>query len=479
MFNKSKLMIGVLMIAFLFVSIGPTGAQQKNPLQLINWNKPVPAVDRLTGDKYILPQGWKQATKGVKQITYFNSGAMRHDPATAKNIEIFEKRTGIKVNHIDVSSTILFQKTLNVLVSKDPSIHAMSLTDAPMELSQIIGGGWVEPLPFWTPEVQKAYPPALVEALQGPDGKFYATCDTMRGYLLFYRPSWLKAAGVEEVPTTWQGVRKAAKKAREWAKKNLGEDYYGIVFPGKYNLTHMIQAGIYSQGERVLRNGKPKFNTPAGKKSWKFWVDLVKDDIAPEAVLGYTWNDYQQAFARGKAAFMLGFTTYVNRLADPELSPGVHKNVYGKPAKGPRGTGDWAVVAPPKWSDEMPDEYRAAFVDFDGFVINKYADPAHKAAAMLFAEFRMSKEATANEVVVEGNESFYPGAYKDPDVMKQAAYTKVRRKAMKHTVMEAFPPGGKHAMDILIEYFGKAVTGELPTLEALNKAQSEIDKIYE
>jgi len=471
----------LLSVAAVAFAEGKQEGEEQNRVDMINWNEPMPAVDRVTGEEYVLPEGWEKATEGVEKLFYFNSGAMRHDPATKENIDIFEELTGIEVEWAEVSSEILFQKTLNVLVSKDPSVHAMSLDSGPYELKEVIGANWAEPMPFWTEGMREAYPDSMVPALTGQDGNVYATVDTMRSYLLYYRPSWLKAAGVEEVPTTWQGVREAAKKCNDWAKENLGQDYYGIVFPAKsYNLLHMIQAGIYSQGGRVLNEqGFPNYDTEAGQKSWEYWVNLVRDGIAPEAVLGWTWNDYQEVFVRGKSAFMLGFTTYVNRSADPETAPALQENVQGEPADGPIGKGDWAVIPPPKWDASEPDSHRSAFIDFDAFMVNRFADSAHKAAALLFSELRMSRQAMTNEVVTEGNESFYPGTYQDPDVQENIIWAEPRRQSVATTVMEAFPPGAMQANDILIEYFGNSVTGEVEPLPALQEAQNEINGIYE
>ncbi len=470
-----KWQVGVVLSFLLVVIAAVAIAADKPAWELINWDKPVPAAQRLAADKYILPEGWQRATEGVKSIYYFNSGAMKDDPATAENLKEFEQLTGIHVNYAEVSSLVLFDKTLSVFVSRDPSVDAMSLTDGPMELSTVIGAGWAVPLPFWTPAVQAEYPKALVDAMRGPDGRIYATCDTMRSYVLFYRPSWLKAAGVDKPPETWQEVREAAKKCREWAVKHLGPDYWGIVFPGQYNLSHMIQAGIYSQGARVLVNGKPKFNTPEGRKSWQLWYDFIATDhSAPKACLGYTWHDYQEVFTRGKAAMMLGFTTYIPRSASPTLSPNLTKDVYGNPVQG----GDFSVLPPPKWDSNYPDSDHAAFIDFDGFVLNPYANDKELAATMLLAEFRMSKQGTKNEVLIEGNDSFFPGTYDDPQV-QAAPFAKVRKIASADAVMEAFPPGSKHAMDLIVEYFAKAVTGELSAQDALDKCQAEIDKIYE
>ncbi|MCF7949278.1 MAG: extracellular solute-binding protein [Spirochaetia bacterium] len=472
----------VLMLAF---TMGITAEGQKeadeeqNAIDLINWDAPKAAVDRLTGDEYVLPEGWEAATEGVEEIFYFNSGGMGGDPATAKNIELFQEMTGIEVKWAEVSSEILFQKTLNVLVSKDESVHGMSLDSGPYELREVIGAGWAEPMPFWTDEVKAAYPDSIVPALTGDDGKVYATVDTMRSYVFYYRPSWLEAAGVEKVPETWQEVREAAIKTDAWAKENLGQDYYGIVFPAKsYNLLHMLQAGIYSQGAKVVQDGIPSYNTPEGRNSWKYWTGLVRDGAAPEAVLGWTWNDYQNVFSRGKAAMMLGFSTWVNVCADPEKAPAMQENVFGESAAGPIGKGDWAVVQPPKWDASEPDSNRAAFIDFDAFMVNPFAKPEQKAAMLLFSEFKMSKQAMANELIIEGNEAFYPGTYTDPKIREQIMWADPRSASVDTTVMEAFPPGSMKANDTLIEYFGRSAIGKIDPIKALEEAQSEIDGIY-
>lgn len=451
------------------------GAAAESP---IDWNAPQMAVDRITGEEWIPPEGWEEATEGVEELFYFNSGAMRHDPATQENINIFEDKTGITVTWAEVSSEILFQKTLNVLVSKDPSVHGMSLDSGPYQFEQVIGAGWAEQLPYWTDEVKAAYPDAMVPALSDDEGNVYATVDTMRSYLLFYRPSWLEAAGVDpESLTTWQGVREAAQQAGEWAQENMGQDFHGIVFPAKsYNLMHMLQSGIYSQGDRVIESdGTPVYDDAAGRNSWEYWVNLVRDGIAPEDVLGWTWNDYQEVYARGKAAIMLGFSTYVNRSADPELSPALHEDVMGNSVDAP---GDWAVIAPPKWDADEPETNRAAFIDFDGFMVNTFADARHKAAMMLFSEFRMSAQAMANEVVIEGNESFYPGVYDWDKVQNEILFPEPRAQSVSTTVMETFPPGAIQANDMIIEFFARSVQGDMDPLEALSQAQEQINGIY-
>ncbi len=453
------------------------------PWEQIKWNEPMPMTERLLADEYVLPEGWQEATAGVDEIVFYNSGGMQGDIATKVNMMIFEQLTGIKLKNIDVGAGFLFAKTLSTLSSKDSSVAIVSHTDAPLELTQTMAAGWHESLDvLWPPEVQALYPKGLVDAIQW-EGHFYGTCDTERSYLFFYRPSVLEAIG-EPVPETWQDVYRAAKKAREYFVSQGKTDSYGIVFPGDYNLSHMLQAGVYSQGGRVLKNGSWDVMSPEFQNSWEYWVNLVREGIADEAVLGYTWEDYQKTFGLGKAAFMLGFSTYAMQFTNTEAWPEL-------------GT-DWDVVAPPKWDASQPGSNRAAFIDFDANLINKFAPPKVKAAAMLWFDYRRSKQAQMYEMAVEGNESWLPATY-EPDIISKVDWDLVdaaakeldikapphvtevpkleaRRASAETTVMEAFPPGSKAALEALIEYYGRAVTGEMEPLEALQAANTDITK---
>ncbi len=471
-----KVFLGLGLMLILLMIIGQTVfAAGEKPWEKIEWNKPVPAPERLSADEYILPEGWQQAVKGVERILHFNAGSMEHDPGTLANFKLFEKLTGIKVNYVEVSDQVLLQKTISALVSGDPNVTSMCVSEPAYSMQHLIAANWLEKWDVvWSPEVQKIYPPGLVQLLKGPDGHFYGTVDTQKSAIMYARVSWLKAAGVD-IPDTWQDVIIAAKKCREWALQNLGPTYWGIAFPGDHYLLQHFQCGVYSQGGRLMQDGKINLLTPEFKNTWKMFVDFIKEGSAPEAILGWTWNDYQQAFAMGKVAICdEGLNTNMVFFKDPNRSPGLQKDVFGNPVKG----GDWIAFPPPKWSDEMPESYRgAAPTNFSTFVINRFAPDNAKAAAMLLGEVRMSKQGGVNELLIEGNSPFLPTVFEDPEVLKKVDYVDVRKICLQNAVLEVFPPGAQHMMDILLEYFGKAVTGEMDTMEALEQAQKELDEL--
>jgi ABC-type glycerol-3-phosphate transport system substrate-binding protein len=481
---KGKNAVALVVAITVVLALGFTfPAQGKEAYKYINWNKPKPMTERLLADEYILPKGWQKATKGVKELVFFNSGGLKHDIATAINMELFEKKTGIRMKALPLGSAYTFPKFLSVVTSKDPSVH-IGFIRAEVEYAHVAAAGWAHPIDeLWPPEVQKLYSPGLVDGINW-GGHYYGSVNIVQWYVLYYRPSWLKKAGVTKVPETWEEVYEAAKKCREWAKGNLGRDYYGFTF-GATKAGHihiaMLSALTYSQGGRLLKDGKFNLDTPEFRNSWNYLVNMINEDVADVACLGYSWNDYQKVFGMGKAAMMLGYSVYAVKFAEfPEVAK------------------DWAAIAPPKWDAKQPDSNRVGYINYDEFVINNFADDKHKAAAMLFLDFLRSKEACMYELIVEGNDSFLPAVYEDPnivdkidwDLAKEVAkkiktaepkkmgvtMPEVRAASAKTARIEAMPPGAAYVSDILSEYLGKAGTKKMDPDKALSEALSKIEK---
>ena len=474
--KTGKTMVVAAVLLFILAVSNELYAADKKPWEMIQWDKPIPAAERLSADQYILPEGWKEATKGVDRILHFNAGGMEHDPGTLANFKLFESLTGIKVDYVEVSDQVLLQKSISVLVSRDPKVTSLCVSEPAFSMQHLISAGWIQPMDaIWGTNVQKIYPAGLLDLLKGPDGHFYGTVDTQKAGLTYLRPSWLKAAGVDPLPTTWQEIIPAIKKSRSWAAKNLDQTYWGMGFGGDHYFLQYLQAMTYAQGGRMIKDGKIFLMSPEFINTWKTYVSLVKDQIAPEAVLGWTWNDYQQAFAMGKLSLITGsLNTNIVRFADAEKSPGLTKTVTGqKPAQ---ARGDWDVQPAPKWSKEMSDSYTgSAPINFSAFVINKFAPDNAKAAAMLLGEVRMSKQGGINELLIEGNSPFLPTVFDDPEVIEKVDFVDVRKIANQNAILEVFPPGGEKAIDIILEYYGKAATGKMDAMEALQAAQDEID----
>jgi ABC-type glycerol-3-phosphate transport system substrate-binding protein len=473
------------------VEVPVTPTPPPKAYELIDWNKPVPMTERLLADEYILPEGWEEATEGVEEIVFFNAGGLKHDIATAIGMELFERKTGIRVKAIEVGTAYTFPKFLSVVTARDPSVH-FAFIRAEVEYAQVATAGWAHPIDeLWPPEVRELYSPGLVDTLE-VGGHFYGSVNIVQYYVLFYRPSWLESAGVEKVPTTWEEVYEAAKKCREWAEVNLGPDYYGLVFAGgKAGHIHLafLSSLVYSQGGKTLNpDGSWRLDSPEFKNAWNYMANLVLEGIADPACYGYGWKEYHTVFGMGKAAMTLGYSVYAVKYDEMKEGVPVFPEVYG----------DWEAVPPPKWDETQPDSNRIGYINYDLYVVNNFADDKHKAAAMLFLDFYRSKEAQMYELLVEGNDAFLPAVYEDPDVVdkvdwdlarevaakigapepvkKGISIPEVRAASAKTARIEMLPPGAVYVSDILHTYMGKAGTGEMDVDAALAEALAEAEK---
>ena len=87
--KKRRFIILGFILVFIFTGTA-FGQKGKRAYETIQWNKPTPISQRIGGQTYVLPEGWKEAIKGVSKIKVSNFGALQHDPATVQNAKRFE-----------------------------------------------------------------------------------------------------------------------------------------------------------------------------------------------------------------------------------------------------------------------------------------------------------------------------------------------------------------------------------------------------
>jgi len=472
----------VLMAVLVTVSFSVVAGQKA--WEKINWNGPVPWPERLLADHYILPEGWQEATEGVTEITFINSGGLRHDIATFMNMLRFEELTGIKVKAIEIEpGGPTTAKSISVIVTKDSSIHGLDANDPTYYLAPIVATGGALPIDFmWPVEVRQLYNPNL-ETYLGWDGHYYILPVTYIGHPIFYRPSWLEDADLP-VPSSFAEMYDVLKVLRE--ARPEGE--YPLTFiGGSGDIFDVFRPLLYSQGARLFADGKFQFDTPEAKNAFAWMVNAVKEGLAPEAVLNYNWSDSGNFFGTGKAGFIIGNPTgylsaYKTRFPIAE---------------------DFDLMAPPKWSPETPDEYAGgATVGCNSIVVNKYADDKHIAALLLFGDYLRSLEAQRNELFVEGNDSGLIYLWENLDEQIQMVdwnlankaadqlgippvppvttlpFAEARKVVALNAVFEIYPPAFAEIQDRFLEVFAQAVRGELSVDEAMKTMQEFADTIW-
>ncbi len=485
-----RLLILVSLLALVTAFVSASGKEEASAVSsAINWNKPVAWPDRLLADKYILPEGWQKATEGVKEITFFNSGGLATDPATATNMARFQELTGIKVNAIEVSADLAEPKSITTVVAKDTSVDAVLANDPAFNIASLVAGGWITPVDMmYPPEVTKLYNPNIKNSYAW-DGHWYALPVCYIGHIDFYRPSWLKQAGVA-LPDNYVDLYEAIKKVDAWAKQTLGPDNYGAVMCGStQDALNWYRTLIYAQGATVIKDGKYQFATPESKNAFTLMVNIVKNGLAPKDTLTYAWGDAGQFFGVGKAGFMFAIQpSYITvyQRADFQKTLG----------------GDVDVFAPLKWDKNSPDSYRGkGVVGSNSMLINRYINDHQKAAVCLFFDYVRSLEGQRNEVIVEGNESSLKylwdnmaqqvsrvdWAFADR-IADQLKIDRIQHRTMipaldarrinsLETTFEVYLPGFGQISQKFIEEFQKASLGTHTIDEAIKAIQAMADEL--
>jgi len=465
------------------------GAEEgKGKIDLIKWNEPMSWTERLLADKYVLPEGWKEATEGVVEITFYNSGGLAYDIATAMNMARFEELTGIKVKAVPVSADLAEPKSLTTLVAKDTSVDAVLANDPAYNLSSLVAGNWVTPVDnMWPPEVANLYNPNLKGSYMW-DGHWWCLPVTYIGHIDFYRPSWLEQAGVD-LPDTYAELPDVFRKVDEWAKANLGKDYYGSVYVGgTQDAINLYRALMYSQGATVMKDGKYQFDIPESKNAFSWMVNVIKNGHAPADTITYAWGDVGRFFGVGKAGFLLAIQPSYLTVFKREEYKAVGDDVK--------------VTAPLKWDKDSPDEFQGrGVVGSNSMLINKYIDENQKAAIMLFGDFVRSLEGQRHELIVEGNESalLYLWDNLDEEIKKvdwdfadkiadeleidhvphitSLPARKDRELNSKEAVFEVYLPGFQRIAQKFIEELSAAVLGERTIEEAIQNVQALADEL--
>jgi ABC-type glycerol-3-phosphate transport system substrate-binding protein len=465
------------------------GRQEKAAASLedvvkIDWNSPAPWAERLSADKYVLPKGWKEATQGVTSITFGNSGALMADIATKMNMMRFEELTGIKVNAIELPADLMIPKTLATVVARNPNVHLV-YAGATDNLGTLMAGKWLDPVDFFWPQAVLDLYGSSVRDYR-IDGHWWGSFITTVAYCVYYRPSWLKAAGVD-VPRSWAELYPAVSKVDAWAKQHFGRDYYGIVFPGDgLQLTKLLQDIVHSQGKRVFAEGKYDFNLPEFENALYYLLRFAKEGMVTPDFISYDYSEGPNLFGLGKAGFCVhAATAYTMKF----------------PTEYPEVKDDWEMMPQFKWDNASPDNYQAGDVGHNGLAIPTYIDDKHKAAGLLFMDYVRSREATRNELCVEGNESAFLANYQDSDVAKKVdwnlanraakelgipnppqvselAKSEARGQVVKYGYSEPAYPGYENIMKKVNEMFAGAVSGELSKEEAVKGIISYVESFY-
>lgn len=260
----------------------------------------------------------------------------------------FKEKTGITVNYSIVDwDQALTKMTLACTGGDAPDVYDIFFTAAMIQ----IGGDEYGPM-IIDDVMEKLgpdnfYPIAHTEAFH--DGHWYGVPWRADTRILMYNKDDFAAAGITEVPKTWDELIKVAQKL------TVKDENGNITRAG---MLWNVGNGRFDQTWKCLLEGAggsimnkdftaPAFNSPAGEESLQFMVDAIqKYGIMSPTVIDPSF-DVLQEFMAGKASMIFGATIDHKRNVET-MAPQFIGKIGGAvlPSKNGEGNSSVASSAP-------------------------------------------------------------------------------------------------------------------------------------
>lgn len=301
--------------------------------------------------------------------------------------------------------------------------------------------------------------PALFESMEY-QGKIWSVPFATNNVAVYYRPSLFQAAGITELPKTWEELRQVAKKLTRDVDGDGRIDQHGIYLPlgkGEFTVFTWLPFMWSSGGELVPGDiQKPAAvqleNNPGAIAALEFWRNLVEDGSA--------------------------------MLSAPERGYETGNLIAGNVAM--QVTGPWSLG-----------EFIDSGVDFDVFPIPVNQEPAtsiggenlflfkttpeREKAAFTFAEYTMSAEFQTELALGTGYLPINLKSRQDPryqQFVKQLPPVQVFLDQAEHGRSRPIFPGYNRISHSLGRAIESVLLGETAPEEALKITQHRLDLIF-
>jgi multiple sugar transport system substrate-binding protein len=307
-------------------------------------------------------QGIRQKEDGVIHLTLWQS---INPPA---NRDIFQKLVDkFNQTHPDIEVQSIFEsepQLPKILTSVVANVPPDLLSFHPEYTGQFVELGALRPLEDWLNKspLKSDIRPNLLPEMQ-LDGHIWSVPMHTSNIGIFYRPKLFEAAGITELPKTWDELRQVAKKLTIDRNGDGRPEQYGILLPlgkGGWTVFSWFPFLFGAEGE-VVTNNRPNLTNRGAIAALQFWQDLIKDGSvmlsAPER--GYE----EEAFLTGRVAMQI--------------------------------TGPWTLIMKSEVDHQVlpiPAGIKAATVTGTGNFFVMKTTPAREQAAFKFLEYVLSEE---------------------------------------------------------------------------------------
>ena len=153
---------------------------------------------------------------------------------------------------------------------------------------------------YITPEFKAGF----IDAFLAPstlDGKLYGLPIAASARAMYYNKDLLAKAGVNEPPTTWDGVVDTAKKI-----KALGGDSYGFALQGKEIETDAYwYYSLWSHGGDIIKDGKSGIASPEAIAALTLYKSMIDEGLTEPDPTGLNRQDIERLFKQGRVGMIL------------------------------------------------------------------------------------------------------------------------------------------------------------------------------
>ncbi|MBV0901600.1 sugar ABC transporter substrate-binding protein [Haloarcula salina] len=379
-------------------------------------------------------------------IVFYNAGSLKYDPGTEENITRFEEETGISVEVNEVPWNNLKTSLTTIWRNKDATVDAFN--GPTWWLADFVASDWLEPLELSDSHMSNF--PENLRNLVTLDGKTYMAPEFGKWGTYLYDAAHFEEQGVSEPPQTWDEVVSKGKQLNT-------EDTSPFAFTWSNKDVFTFKQFLYQAGGQLFNDSNEPTFVDAGMDVMNFFTRLRENDLLPNGISSMGEGGAGDTFIAGQLASVESWTPLGARALDAD-GWGADRLGSAKPPEGP--------------------DSRATFQDTNGISVSAFSE--NKRAAKKFAQYMTTPASSKTNMKVEGNPAVIPSVYDEPEIQDQ--YPSWLLEDMKfnleHAKSETYL-AQPQVDDYLSEQITPALLGDKDPQDALETAQSNIERLYQ
>ncbi|HEY9906537.1 MAG TPA: ABC transporter substrate-binding protein [Thermosynechococcaceae cyanobacterium] len=177
---------------------------------------------------------------------------------------------------------------------------------APMLTGQLVELDALRPLDDWLAKLpaRSQIDPALFSSMEY-DGHLWSVPFGTNNVGIYYRPKLFEAAGIQQLPRTWDELRQVSRQLTIDLDRDGRADQHGMLLPlgkGEWTVFTWLPF-LWSGGGELGQSGQVQVDSPGAIAALQLWQNLVQDG---SAILSAPERGYElDGFLAGKVAMQI------------------------------------------------------------------------------------------------------------------------------------------------------------------------------